>query len=138
VLEVDEEKMEMVKEIRILGYRMDQEVEMGVHTGYWLDRGIGVKRRIVGLERRYSSYGRLGAWECQRRIQGVYIPTVYYGLEFVLTNKNLVKEIQVDVNDILWLKCRSQFKFLKKIIYGRNRYCSNCNRRKILTKKVLR
>ena len=74
---------------------MDKERKMGVHVEYWLERGIGVKRRIVSLSWRYTCEGGLGEWECMRLIQGTYLPTVYYGLEFIADEDKLRKKIQI-------------------------------------------
>jgi len=115
-LRVGEEDLKEVKEIRILGYRMDKKRSMGVHMEYWLDRGIGVKRRIAALGRRFRSHGGLGARECVRLVQGVYMPTVYYGLEFVGKNKKLIKEIQTNLNDTLRSTFRSPLKYANKIL----------------------
>jgi len=41
-----------VKEIRILGYRLRKNRGMKGHIEYWLERGIGVRRRIRALSRR--------------------------------------------------------------------------------------
>ena len=57
-----------VKEIRIVGYRLRKDRGMKGHIEYWLERGIGVRRRIGALSRRYGSKGGLGAWECIRLI----------------------------------------------------------------------
>ena len=103
-------------EIRILGYRIDKRREMKVHMEYWLDRGIGVKRRIAGLGRRYRSHGGLGAWECLRVIQGVYVPAVYFWLEFVTRNKGWVKEIQTNLNDTIRSTFRSPLKYANNIL----------------------
>jgi len=73
----------MVEEIRILGYRMGRDRKMKSHMEYWMERGIGVKRRIASVSRRYGSEGGLDAWGCMRLIQAVYLPTIYYGIEFV-------------------------------------------------------
>jgi len=116
MLRIGEEELKEVKEIRILGYRMDKRRSMGVHMEYWSDRGIGVKRRIAGLGRRFGSHGGLGARECLRLIQGVYMPTVYYGLEFVSKDKKLIKEIQTNLNDTLRSTFRSPRKYANKIL----------------------
>jgi len=117
-LETGGGKLKEVKEIRILGYRIDKRRNMGVHMEYWVDRGVGVKRRIAGLGRRFGSHwqGGLGARECLRLIQGAYMPTVYYGLEFISGEKKLMKEIQTNVNDTLRSTFRSPLKYANKIL----------------------
>jgi len=57
-----------VKEIWILGYRLRKDRWMKGDIEYWLERGVGVRRRIGPLSRRYGSEGGLGAWECIRLI----------------------------------------------------------------------
>jgi len=104
------------KEIRILRYRIDKRRNMRVHMEYWVDRGVGVKRRIAGLGRRFGSHGGQGARECLRLIQGTYMPTVYYALEFMAGEKKLMKEIQINVNDTLRSTFRSPLKYANKIL----------------------
>ena len=105
-----------MKEIRILRYRLDRNWRMGEHREYWLGRGIGVRRRIGVLGRRYGSRGGLGASECMRLIQSVYIPTVYYGLEFQIWEKGGMKNIQTHINDTLRLTFRMPIKYATNIL----------------------
>jgi len=57
---VDGVKKDMCKEIRILGYRWDVNGSMKAHVEYWMERAMGVRRRIAGVSRRYRSRGGLG------------------------------------------------------------------------------
>ena len=91
----------MVKEIRVLGYRLDCDGKMGKHVEYWAERGVDVRRRIAAIGRRYESEGSIGSWECLRLIQGAYLPTIYYSLEFISHDKKLMKKIQVHINDTI-------------------------------------
>jgi len=100
-LEIEGVSTQGVKEIRILGYRLGKNRGMKGHIEYWLEKGVGVRRRIKALSRRYESKGGLGAWEYMRLIQWVYFPMVYYGLEFVSRFSKLVQQVQVEVNDTL-------------------------------------
>ena len=90
-----------VKKRRILGYRLGKDRGMKGHIEYWLERGVGVRRRIGGLSRRYGSEEGLGSWECMRLIQSVYFPMVYSGLEFVARFSKLVQQVEIEVNDTL-------------------------------------
>jgi len=115
-LDLGDCKKEGVGEIRILGYRMDKLRGMGGHVDYWMDRGVGVKRRIAGLGRRYGSEGGLGAWECVRLLKGVYLPTVYYGLEFVARDDKAMKRLEYGVRDTIRSTFRTPLKFANKIL----------------------
>jgi len=87
--------------IRILGYLLDMDGEVNGHTEYWLERGVGVRRRIASIGRRYGSKGGIGAWEYNRLIKSVYLPTVWYGLEFVAGDEKMLKKIQIHINDTI-------------------------------------
>ena len=89
-LEIKGNKWKMVKEIRILGYRIDTDRKWKGHMEYWTEREIGIRRNISGIGRRYGSDGEIGAWECMRLIQSTYLPTVCYGLEFMTKETSLV------------------------------------------------
>ena len=67
-LVIEEECLKMVKEMRILGYRIDNKRKWKGHVEYWTERGLGVRRNISGVGRRYGSKGGVGAWECIRMI----------------------------------------------------------------------
>jgi len=116
VLRTREGNLKEVKEIRILGYRIDKGRKIKVHIEYWIDRGVGVKRRIAGLVRRFGSHGGLGVREYLRLIQGAYTPTVYYSLEFIAGERKLMKEIQTNVNDTLRSTFRWLLKYANKIL----------------------
>jgi len=107
-----------VKEIRILRDRLRKNRCMKGHIEYWLERGVGVRRRIGALSRRYGSDGGLGAWECMRLIQSVNFSTVYYGLEFVSRFPKLVKQIQVEVNDTLRSVFRAPRRYANKVLWA--------------------
>jgi len=99
------EKKDMCREIRLLGYRLDVMGLMKQYVDYWMERAIGVRRRIAGVGRRYGSSGGSGAWEYTRLLQAAYLPTIWYGLEFV-DDPKLIKMIDVQIND----KIRSLFR----------------------------
>ena len=94
------EKKDMCKEIRILGYRWDVNGSIKAHVDYWIERAMGVRRRIAGVGRRYGSKGGLGGWEYTRLLQAAYLPTIWYGLEFV-DDPKLIKMIDVKINDTI-------------------------------------
>jgi len=50
-----------VEDLRVLGYRFNGFLNMSSHVSYWLERGLGVRRRISGLGRRFGSDGGLDA-----------------------------------------------------------------------------
>ena len=60
-----------------------------------------MRNRISAVARRFGDVGGAGAWETYRLFQGVYLPTVYIGLEFVGDFGYYIKRIQVHVNDTL-------------------------------------
>jgi len=105
-----------VEEIRILGYRMERDRKMRSYIEYWLERGIGMKRRIPSISRRYGSDGGLNAWEYMRLIQAVYLPTIYYGLEFVAREPQLIKRMQIEMNDTLRSTFLAPLKYANKIL----------------------
>ena len=115
-LVVDGNVKRMVKEIRVLGYRLDCDGKMGKHVEYWAERGVDVRRRIAAIGRRYGSQGGIGSWECLRLIQGAYLPTIYYGLEFIRHDKGLMKKIQVHVNDTIRSVIRAPFGLANSIM----------------------
>jgi len=108
-LVVDGNVKRMVKEVRVLGYRLDCDGKMGKHVEYWAERGIDVRRRIAAIGRRYGSERGIGSWECLRLIQGAYLPTIYYGLEFISSDVKLMKKVQVHVNDTIRSLIRAPF-----------------------------
>lgn len=105
------------KEIRVLGYRIGQNGKWDAHLDYWIERGNGVRERIASVGRRYGSKGGIGAWECFRLIQGAYIPTVTYGLEFVDNeNGKEIHKLQVNVNDTIRSIFRTPIKLANNIL----------------------
>ena len=117
-MEIEGVSTREVKEIRIIGYRLGKDRGLKGHIEYWLERGMGVRRRIGAISRRYGSEGGLGAWECMRLIQSVYFPTVYYGLEFVSRFSKLVQQVQVEVNDTLRSVFRAPRRYANKILWA--------------------
>jgi len=101
-LDIDGELLTPVTDLGVLGYRFNLFLNMSSHVSYWLDRGLDVRRRISTLGRRFGSDGGLDAWCTYRLFQAAYLPTVYFGLEFVTHLSSYVKRIQVHVND--WLR----------------------------------
>ena len=117
-LEIKGEKLKTVKEIRILGYRIDTDRKWKGHMEYWTERGIGIRRNISGVGRRYGSEGGIGAWECLRLIKSTYMPTVYYGLEFMTKETSLVKRLQIMINDTIRLILGAPIQYANKILYA--------------------
>ena len=74
--------LEPVTALRVLGYQFNIFNNFSAHVLYWLERGLGVRNRISALGRRFGE-GALDAWGTYRLIQAAYLPTVYYGLEFL-------------------------------------------------------
>ena len=105
-----------VEEIRILGYRLDMDGGMKGHTEYWLERGVGIRRTIASIGRRYGSKGGIGAWEYNRLIKSVYLPTVWYGLEFVADDDKMLKKIQININDTIRSGLRTPIKTANNIL----------------------
>ena len=106
----------MVEEIRILGYRIGRDRKMKSQMEYWMERGIGVKRRIASVSRRYGSEGGIDAWGCMRLMQAVYLPTIYYGIEFVARDPQLIKRMQVEMNDTLRSTFKTPLKYANRIL----------------------
>jgi len=100
-LVMEDGTLKLVDEIRLLGYRLDKSGGMKGHTEYWLERGVGVRRRIASIGRRYRSRGGIGAWEYNRQIKSVYLPTVWYGVEFVDDDEKMLKKIEIKINDTI-------------------------------------
>ena len=64
-----------VSDLRVLAFRFNVSRNWSAHVGYWLERGMDVRRRIAALARRFRG-GGIGAWGVFRLIQAAYIPTV--------------------------------------------------------------
>jgi len=90
-----------VDDMRVLGYRINRHLNWSSHANHWLERGPGVRNRISTVCRRFGDRAGAGAWEAYRLFQGVYLPTVYYGLEFIGDYPDYMKWIQIHVNDTL-------------------------------------
>jgi len=91
-----------VSELRVLGYYFNIANNFHSHVQYWLRRGLDVRKRISALGRRFGGCGGgIDAFGIFRLIQSVYLPTVYYGLEWITDYKSYVKSIQTHVNDCL-------------------------------------
>ena len=118
VLDVGEGELKMTKEIRLLGYRIDTERTWEGHVEYWTERGIGVRRNVSNVSRRFGSQGGIGPWECLRMIRGVYLPTVCYGMEFVSKESKRVKKLQIAINDTIRSILRAPLKYANKILYA--------------------
>lgn len=110
--------MKMVKEIRLLGYRIDTKRSWKGHGEYWTVRGNGIRRNISGVGRRFRSEGGIGKWEYVRLIQSVYLLTVCYGLEFVTSEPKLVKKLQISINNTIRSIFRAPIKYANKILYA--------------------
>jgi len=115
-LEIESTKLEMANEIRILGYRWNNKRKWREDVEYWTERGIGVKRSIAGIGRRYGSEGGIGAWECMRLVNSVYMPTVCYGLEFITEETTLTDLLQIMINDTIRSTFRAPIKYANKIL----------------------
>ena len=111
-------KLKMVKEMRILGYRIDTEGCWRGHVEYWTARGMGIRRNISGVGRRFGSEGGIGAWESMRLIQSTYLPTVCYGIEFMTGETSLIKRLQVTINDTIRSILRTPLQYANKILYA--------------------
>jgi len=120
-LVTEEGLVKPVDEIRILGYRLDMDGGMNGHTEYWLERGVGVRRRIASIGRRYGLKGGIGSWEYNRLIKSVYLPTVWYGLEFVAGDEKLLKKIQININDTIRSGLRTPIKTANNILLAEAR-----------------
>ena len=79
---------------------------------------MGIRRNISGVGRRFGSEGGIGAWECMRLVQSVYLPTVCNGLEFISDEPKLIKELQISINDTIRLILRTPMKYANKILYA--------------------
>ena len=115
-MDIDGELLTPVEDLRVLGYRFNVFLNMSSHVSYWLERGLGVRRRISALGRRFGSDGGLDARCTYRLFQAAYLPTVYYGLEFVTDYMPYVKRIQVHVNDCLQSLFRCPMKLANNIM----------------------
>jgi len=115
-LNIDGELLTPVEDFRVLGYRFNVFLNMSSHVSYWLGRGLGVRRRISALGRRFGSDGGLDAWCTYRLFQAAYLPTVYFGLEFVTDLSSYVERIQVYVNDCLRSLFRCPIKLANNIL----------------------
>jgi len=115
-LDIDGELLTPVEDLCVLGYRFNVFFNMSSHVSYWLERGLGVRRRISALGRRLEHDGGLDAWCTYRLFQAAYLPTVYYVLEFVTHYMSYVKRIQVHLNDCLRSLFRCPLKLANNIL----------------------
>jgi len=58
-LDIDGEILGHVEDLRVLGYRFNIFLNMSSHVSYWLERGLGIRRRISALGRRFGGDGGL-------------------------------------------------------------------------------
>jgi len=79
-LNIDGEILTPVEDLRVLGYRFNVFLNMSSHVSYWLERGLGVRRRISALGRRFGSDGGLDAWCTYRLFQAAYLRPSTMGL----------------------------------------------------------
>ena len=75
-----------------------------------------MRGRIAAIGKRYGSEGGIGSWECLRLIQGAYLPTIYYGLEFISHDKKPMKKIQIHVNNTVQLVIGAPFGLVNSIM----------------------
>jgi len=115
-LDIDGNILTPVEDLRVLGYRFNVFLNMSSHISYWLEWGLNVRRRISALGRRFGSDGGLDMWCTYSLFQAAYLPTVYFGLEFVTDLSSYVKRIQVHVNDRLRSLFRCPDKLANNII----------------------
>lgn len=99
-IEVRGHVLEPVDSFRVLGFFFNIYNNFSAHVEYWLRRGIEVRQRIAGMGRQFGERA-LGAYGTYRLFQVTYLPTVYYGLEFLAGHRPYVKEIERHVNDCL-------------------------------------
>ena len=92
--------LELITELRVLSFRFNVFNNFSAHVLYWLERGLGVRSRISALGMRFGE-DALDAWRTYRLIQAVYLPTMYYGHEFLADHQSYVRRIEVQVNDTL-------------------------------------
>jgi len=117
-LDIDGEMLTPVEDLRVLDYRFNVFLNMSSHVSYWLERGLGVRRRISELGRRFGSDGGLHAWCTYRLFQAAHL-TVYFGLEFVTDFSSYVKQIQVHVNNCLRSLFRCPMKLANNILLAK-------------------
>jgi len=118
MLELNGVEVENEDDLRVLGMRFAKDGKMGRHVDYWLKRGLGVRARIGALGRRFGGFGGLGAWEIMRLVQGAYLPTVEYGLEFVMDDPVAVRKIDVHVRDCLRSLFRMPMRLANNILHS--------------------
>ena len=106
-LRIGTDIVRQVPDLRVPGFSFNVSRNWSADVGYWLERGMDVRRRIAALVRRFGG-GGIGAWEVFCLIQAAYIPTVCYGLEFVTGYTPYVKRIQTHVKtvSVICIRCR--------------------------------
>jgi len=90
-----------VEVMRVLGYRFNSQLNWSAHVDYSLRHGRPFRNRISAVSSRFGDVSGAGVWETFGLFQGVYLPTVYIGLEFVGDFAPYVKRIKMHVNDTL-------------------------------------
>jgi len=78
-MEMMDQLLDPEEKLRILGFRLNVFNNFSSHVRYWLENGLGVRRRIAIMGRKLGE-GSIGAWETFRLIQAAYLPVVSYGL----------------------------------------------------------
>ena len=110
--------LELVTDLRVLSFRFNIfNSNFSAHVPYWLERALGVRNRISALGMKFGG-DALDAWRTYRLIQAAYLPTVYYGLEFLADHQLYVRRIQVHVNDTLRSLFRMPIHLANNIFVG--------------------
>ena len=116
MLEWDSHVRKPVEELRVLGFWFNVHANFIVHVDYWLKRGLRARMRIAALGRQFEGTGGLGTWETLQLIRSLYLPTIYFGLEFLTGHWPCVKRIQVHLNDCLCSLFRAPSKIANTIL----------------------
>jgi len=90
-------------ELHLLVYWFNNFLAMSTHVSYWLERGLGIRRRIAWMARRFAGSSGLGEWKFSGycRQQTSTCPQSTMALSFLTDNSSYVKQIQVHDNDCL-------------------------------------
>ena len=118
-LDIDGELLTPVEDLRVLGSRFNVFLNMSSHVSYWLEKDLGIRKRISAWGRRFGSDEGLDAWCTYHLFQAAYLPTVYYGLEFVTDYMSYVKRIQI-MSTIVSDPCLGVLSSLPTILCLRN------------------
>lgn len=114
-MEIDGHCLMPEASLQVLGFYFNMYNNFSCHVKYWLERGLGVRRRIMAMGRRFGE-GALGAYGTLELFRSTYLPTVYYGLEFLAGHRSYVKEIQRHVNDCIRSLFRTSFMMANNIL----------------------